>query len=164
MHVLQACHVYFSVVKEQTSQSVSSNELLLQVYECVEKNLASHARLVRLLTLKILTTFSEQLDSEYAVFDDCLQAELVPLTFQEYRRKLILLQKLSFANTRDIPDVIREAPLRYLMGMLYLNLSTMWDPIMTLITTYAVEENKMTFWRVFHEYLAQDPADSGKKR
>ena len=97
------------------------------------------------------------------VFEDCLQAELVPLTFQEYRRKLILLQKLTYSNTRQTPDVIKEGPLRYLIGMLCLNLSTMWDPVMTLIATYAVEKNKTSFWKVFHEFLARDPSDTGEK-
>ncbi len=98
-----------------------------------------------------------------SVFDDCLQAELVPLTFHEYRRKLIFLQKLAYSNTRNTPDVMKEGPLRYLIGMLYLNLSTMWDPVMTLISTYAVEENKMAFWKVFQEYLALDPSGIGKQ-
>ena len=106
---------------------------------------------------------SEIESAKCSIFEDCLQAELVPLTFQEYRRKLIFLQKLVYSNTRDTPDVMKEAPLRYLIGMLYLNLSTMWDPVMTLIATYAVEENKMTFWKVFHEYLALDPSCAGKK-
>lgn len=61
-----------------------------------------------------------------------------------------------------MPENMKEGPLRYLIGMLYLNLSTMWDPIMTLITTYAVEENKMRFWNVFHEYLALESLDVGK--
>ena len=167
IHVLQACHVYLSVIKEQSSQVILSSDSLLEVYACVEKNLASHARLARMLTLKILTTF-EQMDvgsnedvdiasAKCRIFEDFLQAELVPLTFQEYRRKLIFLQKLVYSNTRNAPDEIKEGPLRYLIGMLYLNLSTMWDPVATLISTYAVEENKMTFWKVFHEYLALDP-------
>ena len=63
VHVLQACHVYLSVIKAQSSILISSNEHLTEVYTCVEKNLASHARLVRLLTLKILTTF-EQMDMD----------------------------------------------------------------------------------------------------
>ena len=99
--------------------------------------------------------------SKCGVFEDCLEAELVPLTFHEYRRKLIFLQKLVYSNTRHTPEVVKEAPLRYLVGMLYLNLSTMWDPVMTLITTYAVDENKMMFWKVFQEYLALEPSDAG---
>ena len=97
-------------------------------------------------------------DITTSIFEDCLQAELVPLTFHEYRRKLIFLQKLVYSNTRHTPDIMKEGPLRYLIGMLYLNLSTMWDPVMTIITTYAVEENKKTFWNVFYEYVALDPS------
>lgn len=96
------------------------------------------------------------------IFNDCLQVELVPLTFQEYRRKLVCAQKLAFSNTRSLPNDIKDGPLRYLIGMLYLNLSTMWDPVMSLITTYAIEENKMMIWNVFYEYLILDPSHSGR--
>ena len=59
VHVLQACHVYLSILKEQSSPSISSNQNLAAVFQCVQKNLASHARLLRLLTLKILTIFEQ---------------------------------------------------------------------------------------------------------
>ena len=63
VHLLQACHVYLSVIKEQSSFVITSNQHFDDVYACLETNLASHARLVRLLTLKILTTF-EQVDMD----------------------------------------------------------------------------------------------------
>lgn len=97
-----------------------------------------------------------------SVFEDCLEAELVPLTFHDYRQKLIVLQKLLYSKIRHLPDAIKEAPLRYLIGILYVNLSTMWDPVMSIITTYAVEENKKSFWNVFYEYLSQASSDAGK--
>ena len=97
-----------------------------------------------------------------SVFDDCLEAELVPTTFHDYRRKLIILQKLARPYTRCLPDAIKEAPLRYLMGMLYVNLSTIWDPVMTIITTHTVEENRKLFWNVFSDYLVQASSNTGK--
>ena len=97
------------------------------------------------------------------VFQDCLDAELVPLSFTEYRQKLIFLQKLVYLNTRHLPEAVKDAPLRYLIGVLYVNLSTMWDPVMSIIATHAVNQNKKRFWNVFHDYLSQASQDSGKR-
>lgn len=64
VHMLQAFHVYLSILQEQSSSNLSCQQNFKDVYACIKENLASHARLVRLLTLKILTTF-DQLEATF---------------------------------------------------------------------------------------------------
>lgn len=61
--MLQAFHVYVSIIKEQSSTLLASSKDLVELHACVVKNLASHARLVRMLTLKILAAF-EKMDED----------------------------------------------------------------------------------------------------
>ena len=97
VHVLQACHVYLSVIKEQSSQSILSYQSLAEVYACVENNLASHAHLVRLLTLKILTTFEET-----GVDANEVRTEIASykyFIYNDHKSKPILFMLASFVSS-----------------------------------------------------------------
>ncbi|OXB75402.1 UNVERIFIED_CONTAM: hypothetical protein H355_010604 [Colinus virginianus] len=95
-----------------------------------------------------------------SVFAILLQAELVPATVNDYREKLLHLRKLRCdVVLSTIPSgSLQEVPLRYLLGMLYINFSPLWDPVIELITSHAKEMENKQFWKVFYEHLEKAAA------
>ncbi|KAH0616783.1 hypothetical protein JD844_028173, partial [Phrynosoma platyrhinos] len=119
---------------------------------------------VRLLTIRILYHFDELLPMEtedsgtgdlHSVFSILLQAELVPASVNDYREKLLHLRKLRHDIVKSlIPEgPLQEVPLRYLLGMLYVNFSPLWIPVTELITSHANEMENKQFWNVYYEHL-----------
>uniref|UniRef100_A0A8C4VGI6 UTP20 small subunit processome component n=1 Tax=Gopherus evgoodei TaxID=1825980 RepID=A0A8C4VGI6_9SAUR len=145
-------------------QDLLSHENLMDLFDKLKTNISSSISKVRLLTVRILSHFEAQLPTStkddgtgelQSVFAILLQAELVPATVNDYREKLIHLRKLRHDMVQSaVPDgPLREVPLRYLLGMLYINFSLLWDPIIELITSHANEMENKQFWKVYYEHL-----------
>ncbi|KAJ8791562.1 hypothetical protein J1605_020284 [Eschrichtius robustus] len=103
---------------------------------------------IRLLTIRILSHFEvrlpelmedDGLSERQSVFTILRQAELVPATVNDYREKLLHLRKLRHDVVQTaVPDgPLQEMPLRYLLGMLYVNFSALWDPVIELIRIFS---------------------------
>ncbi|XP_078064846.1 small subunit processome component 20 homolog, partial [Mustelus asterias] len=147
------------------------NELLSQdslpdLFKEFRPNLSTDISKVRLLTLRIMNHFEAQLPKKVegesdgdlqSVFAILLQAELIPATVHDYREKLIHLRKLRHDLVQPcIPEgPYDEVPLQYLIGMLYINFSALWDPVMELIVSHARGMENKAFWRVYYEHLDQ---------
>ncbi|XP_036373482.1 small subunit processome component 20 homolog [Megalops cyprinoides] len=141
-----------------------SHDALLELYETLHSNLSSNVSKIRLLTLRILTHFEAEMpkppeDEEavetQTVFRLCLQAELVPATLHDYREKLLHLRKLRHDLVQPALPTgpFQQVPLRYLIGMLFINFSPLWDPVIELLVTHAKGMENKDFWKVFHEHL-----------
>ncbi|KAM8820065.1 small subunit processome component 20 homolog [Eudromia elegans] len=141
-----------------------AQENLMDLFEKLHPNISTGVSKVRLLTVRILNHFESPLPAPaegdcttdfQSVFATLLQAELVPATVNDYREKLLHLRKLRCDIVRSaIPNgSLEEVPLRYLLGMLYINFSPLWDPIIELITSHANEMENKQFWKVFYEHL-----------
>ncbi|KFO30298.1 Small subunit processome component 20 like protein [Fukomys damarensis] len=93
------------------------------------------------------------------------QAELVPATVHDYREKLLHLRKLRHdAVCAAVPDgPLQEVPLRYLLGMLYVNFSALWDPVIELISSHAHGMENKQFWKVYYEHLEKAAARAEKE-
>uniref|UniRef100_A0A8B9R1B4 UTP20 small subunit processome component n=1 Tax=Anas platyrhynchos TaxID=8839 RepID=A0A8B9R1B4_ANAPL len=134
---------------------------LMELFEKLQPNISTGISKVRLLTVRILNHFenppstSDGTGELQSVFAILLQAELVPATVNDYREKLLHLRKLRCDIVQStIPSgPLQEVPLRYLLGMLYINFSPLWDPVIELITSHAKEMENKQFWKVFHEHL-----------
>ncbi|XP_074127468.1 small subunit processome component 20 homolog [Sminthopsis crassicaudata] len=141
-----------------------AEETLMSLFVSLQANISAGVSKIRLLTIRILNHFKVQLPEameddgigeHQSIFATLLQSELVPATVNDYREKLLHLRKLRHDLIQaSIPDgPLHEVPLRYLLSMLYINFSVLWDPVIELITSYANEmENKM-FWKVYYEHL-----------
>ncbi|XP_034333284.2 small subunit processome component 20 homolog [Magallana gigas] len=119
-----------------------------------------------MLTLRILSQFSFRLPAQedgdpnrLDVFRICLEAELVPLNVQDFRRKLLFLQKLQFDIVqKSIPvGPFTLVPLRYLIGALHINFKLLWEPLTKLIASHAAGLDKTVFWELYRQTL-QDAA------
>ncbi|KAM9293238.1 small subunit processome component 20 homolog isoform 2-T2 [Morus bassanus] len=137
---------------------------LMGLFEKLHPNISTGVSKVRLLTVRILNHFenppSTQIEGDgtgelQPVFAILLQAELVPATVNDYREKLLHLRKLRCDVVQSaIPSgSLQEVPLRYLLGMLYINFSPLWDPVIELITSHAKEMENKQFWKVLYEHL-----------
>ncbi|CAM4466104.1 unnamed protein product [Lepidochelys olivacea] len=145
-------------------QDPLSHENLMDLFDKLKTNISSSISKVRLLTIRILNHFEAQLPTStkddgtgevQSVFAILLQAELVPASVNDYREKLLHLRKLRHDMVQSaVPDgPLHEVPLQYLLGMLYINFSPLWDPVVELITSHANEMENKQFWKVYYEHL-----------
>ncbi|XP_067855315.1 small subunit processome component 20 homolog [Heptranchias perlo] len=143
-----------------------SQDTLLDLFKELRPNLSTNVSKVRLLTLRIMNHFEVQLpktvedDSDgdlQSVFAILLQAELVPATVHDYREKLLHLRKLRHDLVQPcVPEgPYCEVPLQYLIGMLYINFSALWDPVVELIVSHAYGMENKAFWHVYYGHLDQ---------
>ncbi|XP_039210035.1 small subunit processome component 20 homolog [Crotalus tigris] len=135
-----------------------SKETLTELFSKLQFNISSSAPKVRLLTIRILSRFDNLLSTgtqDVGLFGMLLQAELVPANINDYREKLLYLSKLRYDLVCSmIPKGdLQEVSLRYLLGMLYINFSPLWEPVIELIRSHADEMENKLFWKVYHEHL-----------
>ncbi|XP_008939761.1 PREDICTED: small subunit processome component 20 homolog, partial [Merops nubicus] len=145
-------------------QEPLSQGSLMDLFEKLHPNISTGISKVRLLTVHILSHFENPPSTEVEtdgteelqpIFAILLQAELVPATVNDYREKLLHLRKLRCDIVQSaIPSgSLQEVPLRYLLGMLYINFSPLWEPVIELITSHAKEMENKQFWKVLYEHL-----------
>ncbi|ELW71577.1 Small subunit processome component 20 like protein [Tupaia chinensis] len=105
------------------------------------------------------------LSERQSAFAILRQAELVPATVNDYREKLLHLRKLRHDVVQTaVPDgPLQEVPLRYLLGMLYVNFSALWDPVIELISSHACEMENKQFWKVYYEHLEKAATHAEKE-
>nr|XP_015811633.2 small subunit processome component 20 homolog isoform X1 [Nothobranchius furzeri] len=142
-----------------------SHNALLRLYEMLHTNLSSNISKIRLLTLRIFSQFEAELPPQpegeehvkvQAVFAICLLAELVPASVQDYREKLLHLRKLRHDLVqRCLPQgpAFQQAPLRYLIAMLFVNFRPLWDSVIELLVSHARGMDNKDFWKVYYEQL-----------
>ncbi|XP_051857734.1 small subunit processome component 20 homolog isoform X2 [Antechinus flavipes] len=162
--VLLLADLYYQRLSLLGCSEPLAEETLMSLFVSLQPNISAGVSKIRLLTIRILNHFKVQLPEamevdgigeHQSIFATLLQSELVPATVNDYREKLLHLRKLRHDLVQaSIPDgPLHEVPLRYLLSMLYINFSVLWDPVIELIASYANEmENKM-FWKVYYEHL-----------
>ena len=119
------------------------------------------ANLKKLLTainvyLRKFSFFLQPSDSlRPSLFQTCLASEELPTRLESYRDKLVCLQKIRFSSAfyDDLADLYRDAAVLYLCGMLCVNFSPLWDPVIDIVASFARGSNVKNFWRIFSELL-----------
>nr|XP_048691400.1 small subunit processome component 20 homolog isoform X3 [Caretta caretta] len=145
LSALLLADLYYTRLALCGCQDPLSHENLMDLFDKLKTNISSSISKVRLLTIRILNHFEAQLPTStkddatgelQSVFAILLQAELVPASVNDYREKLLHLRKLRHDVVQSaVPDgPLHEVPLQYLLGMLYINFSPLWDPVVELIT------------------------------
>ncbi|XP_045409087.1 small subunit processome component 20 homolog [Lemur catta] len=151
-----------------------SEEALMELFPKLQANISTGKSKIRLLTIRILNHFDVQLpelmeedglSERQSAFAILRQAELVPATVNDYREKLLHLRKLRHDVVQTaVPDgPLQEVPLRYLLGMLYVNFSALWDPVIDLISSHAHEMENKQFWKVYYEHLEKAATHAEKE-
>ncbi|XP_055091892.1 small subunit processome component 20 homolog [Symphalangus syndactylus] len=151
-----------------------SQEAFMELFPKLQANISTGVSKIRLLTIRILNHFDVQLpesmeddglSERQSVFAILRQAELVPATVNDYREKLLHLRKLRHDVVQTaVPDgPLQEVPLRYLLGMLYINFSALWDPVIELISSHAHEMENKQFWKVYYEHLEKAATHAEKE-
>uniref|UniRef100_A0A8C9DME9 UTP20 small subunit processome component n=1 Tax=Prolemur simus TaxID=1328070 RepID=A0A8C9DME9_PROSS len=151
-----------------------SEEALMELFPKLQANISTGKSKIRLLTIRILNHFDvrlpelmeeDGLSERQSAFAILRQAELVPATVNDYREKLLHLRKLRHDVVQTaVPDgPLQEVPLRYLLGMLYVNFSALWDPVIDLISSHAHEMENKQFWKVYYEHLEKAATHAEKE-
>ncbi|XP_007577486.1 small subunit processome component 20 homolog [Poecilia formosa] len=167
MSALLLGDLYYTRLSLSGASEHLSHAALLEIYDKLHSNLSSNISKIRLLTLRIFSQFEAELpphseDEESAeaqsVFAVCLLAELVPASVQDYREKLLHLQKLRHdlvqrSLPRGPPATFQQVPLRYLIAMLFVNFRPLWDAVIELVVSHARGMENKDFWGVYYEHL-----------
>ncbi|XP_037067814.1 small subunit processome component 20 homolog [Peromyscus leucopus] len=151
-----------------------SEKALMELFPKLQTNISTGVSKIRLLTIRILNHFDirlpasvegDGLSERQSAFAVLRQAELVPATVSDYREKLLHLRKLRHDVVQDAtpPGPLQEVPLRYLLGMLYVNFSALWDPVIELISSHAHGMENKQFWNVCYEHLEKAAAHAEKE-
>lgn len=104
------------------------------------------------ILLQLENTEDMKVSEKSKLFSIIHTAESVPATVHDYREKLKQLQLLE---CNDSPERLSqpEYPLTYLLGCLYINFKLIWEPVIKIISSYAVHLPAVQFWQVFEPYL-----------
>ncbi|KAI5213125.1 small subunit processome component 20 homolog [Manis pentadactyla] len=162
--VLLLADLYYQRLSLCGCKGPLSEEALMELFPKLQANISTGIAKIRLLTIRILNHFEVQLpelmeddglSERQSAFAILRQAELVPATVSDYREKLLHLQKLRHDVVQTLlpGGPLQEVPLRYLLGMLYVNFSALWDPVIELISSHAHEMENKQFWKVYYEHL-----------
>ncbi|KAM8777268.1 small subunit processome component 20 homolog [Rhynchonycteris naso] len=162
--VLLLADLYYQRLSLCGCRGPLSEEALLELFPKLKANISTGISKIRLLTIRILNHFEvrlpelmedDGLSERQSAFAVLRQAEVVPATVNDYREKLLHLRKLRHDVVQTaVPDgLLQEVPLRYLLGMLYVNFSALWDPVIELISSHAHEMENKKFWTVYYEHL-----------
>ncbi|TKC38178.1 hypothetical protein EI555_014739, partial [Monodon monoceros] len=172
--VLLLADLYYQRLSLCGCRGPLSEEALMELFPKLRANISTGISKIRLLTIRILNHFEvrlpelmegDELSERQPVFAILRQAELVPATVNDYREKLLHLRKLRHDVVQTaVPDgPLQEVPLRYLLGMLYVNFSALWDPVIELISSHAREMENKQFWKVYHEHLEKAATHAEKE-
>ncbi|XP_023930047.1 small subunit processome component 20 homolog [Lingula anatina] len=162
VHMLRTADLFFTKAAGENMEDICTEQLGLEIFPYLQENLSSSISQSRLLTLRIMSCFDLLLPEcedentvQTSIFSICLAAEMIPITVQDYREKLMHLRKLDFEVVEhNIPvGPFKEVPLRYLLGMMYVNFTLIWDPLLELIKTQACGLEKTSFWNIYIPHL-----------
>ncbi|XP_054430613.1 small subunit processome component 20 homolog [Pteronotus mesoamericanus] len=172
--VLLLADLYYQRLSLCGCKGPISEEALMELFPKLQANISTGISKIRLLTIRILNHFEvrlpelmedDGLSEHQSAFAILRQAELVPATVNDYREKLLHLRKLRHDVVQTaVPDgPLQEVPLRYLLSMLYINFSALWDPVIELISSHAHEMENKKFWKVYYEHLEKAATHAEKE-
>ncbi|KAK2102440.1 U3 snoRNP protein [Saguinus oedipus] len=151
--VLLLADLYYQRLSLCGCKGPLSQEALMELFPKLQANISTGV------------SKDDGVSEQQSVFAVLRQAELVPATVNDYREKLLHLRKLRHDVVQTaVPDgLLQEVPLRYLLGMLYVNFSALWDPVIELISSHAHEMENKQFWKVYYEHLEKAATHAEKE-
>lgn len=152
--VLEIIHVLISNLHIQISDDYIK-ELETKLIDL----LSSPYHQVRLTSCKILILINSpthtHLMERNSLFKLLESVEIVPVSLNEYRARLLRIQHLdnndTFLNTYKTVEDASEIAVKFLLGNLHINFRPIWDPVVKLIVSHAKASKK--FWPIFEKQL-----------
>lgn len=107
--------------------------------------------------MKFETEKSPIVTDEDCIFTICIKAESTASDLDDYRQKLIYIQRLDPVSCKKYFENMKnesgyrfdDIPLRYLFGVLFENFKLIWEPVISIIQEYAKSFKMDEFWSVF---------------
>ncbi|RWS09630.1 hypothetical protein B4U79_02561 [Dinothrombium tinctorium] len=161
--LLHVFDYYLEFAKRVDKAEILELNRFESIYPTLEINLCSPSKSVRLLTLHIASLFNPPLpptdSAEFtheSIFSLCLNAEVLPVSVQDFREKLRILQKLEYGVVNSSIPIeavtgfsYEQTPIYFLLGILYTNFSLLWPSVNNIIETHARGcKNIDTFWKI----------------
>lgn len=157
--VLRMTDMVLSCAACDNVNDVWLSELFDDVFSRLKCNLSSPVSVVRLLTLHILCQFRLPLPpvnddvevDQPGVFQICFNAESTDLTVSTYRERIRHYEKLNheYIHYQLYVGMNAQVPLQFLIGQLFVNFRPLWQPLRSLIKTYACGVSLQQFWDIF---------------
>lgn len=152
--VLEIIHVLISYLQIQISDNYIK-DLETQLIDL----LSSPYHQVRLTSCKILVLINSPIHTHLvernSLFKLLESVEVVPVSLNEYRARLLRIQHLdnndTFSNTYKTVEDASEIAVKFLLGNLHINFRPIWDPVVKLIVSHA--KTPKAFWPVFEKQL-----------
>lgn len=140
-------------------------DLFIDIHNQISDNLSSRYHEVRRITSHLFQQFECELKlgAEYKIYSIFSAIESIEPNVHTYREQLLLFQRIE-PNARFIStlqkthDAIKLDPLKYLLGLLYVNFNLLWKPTIELITTYFDELDIEEFWTLFKSKIDETTA------
>lgn len=140
-------------------------DLFIDIHNRISNNLSSRYHEVRRITSHLLQQFESELklDAEHKIYSIFSGIESVEPNVHTYREQLLLFQRIEpnarfVSALRKTHDAIKLDPLKYLLGLLYVNFNLLWKPTIELITTYFEELDIEEFWTLFKSKIDETTA------
>lgn len=101
-------------------------------------------------------------EEDQNIFLNCLKAEKTPASLDEHRQKIVYLQRLDAASSSKFFDSMEnnegtfdftDVPLRYIFGVLFENFKLVWEPLVSIVQSYAHSMKLEPFWNIFGAYI-----------
>lgn len=131
-------------------------KLFVDIHQELSMNLTSRYHTVRRTTAHLFDQFSNDLgfDDERSIYKVFYGVESIEPTIHTYREQLLLFQQIE--PTQHLINALQKAhaplkydPIKYLLGILYINFNLLWKPISALITAYFDEVDIEEFWTLY---------------
>ncbi|XP_065094084.1 small subunit processome component 20 homolog isoform X2 [Ochlerotatus camptorhynchus] len=144
----------------QDKPQLLTKTLFETVHSQLNEFLASVHHKTRLLVTHIFTLFGhlESLTKyeDQTLFDLFYNIETVEPTVHTYREIIMLLNKLEFDSNllQNIGDnTFRLDAMKFVLSMLSINFKLLWDPVSTVLQSYAVGFAVSDFWSIYKKQL-----------
>ncbi|KAI8098559.1 uncharacterized protein BX664DRAFT_254120 [Halteromyces radiatus] len=137
---------------------------LEQLYPLLKSNLRSYLPNCRLYTMKILALFDQPLmkkdldhrrDERCELVEVALNMEEIAPTMNDFRDKLILIQKLNLiSSTNRVPDLYTDFVPLVALGILTINFKPLWEDACKALKTFATT-NRELYWTLCFNEIAK---------
>eukprot|EP00912_Choanoflagellata_sp_UC4_P002178 UC4_evm2s1377 len=138
----------------QQSRSLGLGQINLDLFKKILKallpSIGSPQGTIRLLALQIMEILCKRTyENASDVFECCRLAESVPADVINYRKRSLYVRKLmSSSYIETSPPELKDVPLVYMLGSLYINFNKAWDDAREILVFYSRLDAKW-FWSHF---------------
>ncbi|ORZ06726.1 hypothetical protein BCR42DRAFT_496277 [Absidia repens] len=163
--IVKGIYEYMATLQSSTMKDDHFDvKYLEQFYPLLKTNLRSYLPKCRLYTMKLLALFDQPLmkkdtdhrnDEKCEIVDITVDMESIIPSMNDFRDKLILIQKLNLiCSTKRIPDIYADFVPLVAFGLLTVNFKPLWEDARKILKTFA-DTSRELYWTLCFAELAK---------